>query len=56
MTSKFFFFEKKKEKNRLNLFLKILLFFVYFFMDINRTKILSVVRVSFSMLFCVVEV
>ena len=48
MTSKFIL--KKKEKNRLVLFLKILLFFVYFFMDINRTKIFGVVRVCFSML------
>lgn len=55
MTSKLFLKTKKKEKKWL-VFLKILFFFVYFFMDINRTKIVGVVRITFSMLFCVVEV
>ena len=53
MTSKFFKKKKEKKKKITDL---ILLFFVYFFMDINGTKIFVVVRVSFSMLFCGVEV
>ena len=52
MTSKFLKKKRKeKENNRLYCY-----FLFTFFIDINGTKIFVVVRVSFSMLFCGVEV
>ena len=53
MTSKFF---KKKRKEKENNRLNIVIFCLLFFIDINGTKIFVVVRVSFSVLFCGVEV
>ena len=53
MTSKFL---KKKRKEKENNRLNIVIFCLLFFIDINGTKIFVVVRVSFSVLFCGVEV